>query len=282
MHRAKKVERWLGVAISGFFILTATAEKLPLPADGEYIANDMESQQLALAGKIVKIKFNRISYAEKAKGELYAGNLRSCVKPQGDSYGDVPGVQVRFPKEGVGFFSKFIPKPGIGTEEWIASMIASDRGEVYVQISTNAKAGFLALGDRCEKDGDEAKYGWSADTEVPDLAGQKKVSVSDLALFPEQLNGKVVQLEFYQVKRIKQKTAEEFSAFVSCGSGHAMIPITFPAAASVFFKEIADRQTDPKACSVYAQVTVSPKGLVSLEAKGRRAIGEGVDAAYKW
>lgn len=282
MHRAKKVERWLGVAISGFFILTATAEKLPPPVTGEYLAGDMESQQFALAGKIVKVKFNRISYVEKEKGELYEGNLRACVKAQGDSvYYDKPGIQVRFPKEGLGYFLRFFPKPGTGVND-VSALILSDDGEVYVQISTNAKAGSVALGNRYEEDGDAGEYRWSAATEVPDLAGQRKVSVSDLALFPEQLNGKVAQLEFYEVKRIKQKTAEEYSAFISCGNGHAMIPITFPAAASVFFKEIAGRQTDPKACYVYAQVTVSPKGIVSLEAKGRRVVGEGLDASYKW
>jgi hypothetical protein len=277
MSNGKKIERWLGVAISGFFILTATAEKLPPPVTGKYLAGEMMGQKIDLAGKIVKVKFNRISYAEKTKGDLYEGNLRSRPKEREDKF----GIQVQFPKEGLGYFLKFFPKPGTWLRD-ASTLILSDEGEVYVQISTNANAGSVALGDRYEKDGDAGEYRWSVATEVPDLAGQRKVSVTDLALFPEQLDGKVVQLEFYEVGIIKQKTAEEYSTSVSCGRGHAGIPIIFPAAASEFFKEIATQQTAPKERCIYAQVTVSPKGVVFLEAKGRRAVGEGLDASYKW
>lgn len=279
MHKAKKIRALFGV-ISGLFILTATAEKLPPPVDGEYLANDMESQQLSLAGKVIKVKFNRTEAVRKTTDGTFAATLRSFVKPKGSTYHSGPGMRVRFPQEGLFFFKKSIPAPG--NDDFIFEMTKPDREEVYILVDGDSMKGSPAVGDQFKRNGDEGEYSWSKRTEVPDLASQRRVSVSDLVLFPEQLNGKTVMLEFHVVYQIKQKSTEKYVASISSGRGHPFIPITFPAEALAFFKEIEGRQSQSNVCSIYAEVNVSPKGEVSFEAKGRRLIGEGLDAVYKW
>ncbi len=167
----------------------------------------------------------------------------------------------------------------------------ADRGEVYVQVSSNANQDSVAVGDEYITDddeditdGDEGSYQWSVKTEIPDLAAKRTVSVSDVMLFPDQLNGKIVGLEFNAVEKIVQKSAEEYSASISCGRGHPPARIEFPAAGLAFFKEIANHEEEKNSQShtVYALITVSPKGIVSLEAKGARVSEEEGDAEYRW
>jgi hypothetical protein len=260
----------------------ATASKLPAPEDGEYAANDIGSSRAQFVGKVIKVKFNRIYYVQKQKTGIgmYAGNLRSWVKLQGSTYSDRAGIQIAFPKEGLGFFSKYIFKHGIGYDEWGGLMSSSDRAEVYVKIGEDRKAGDVALGDRYKKD--DGEYEWSTETDIPDLASQREISVNDVALFPDQLNGKTVELVFYEAERVEQKSTEECSALISSGRGHQYIPITFPSAGKAYFKGIADQDHGSKAATVYATVKISPAGIVTLEAKGRRASGSDDDVTYKW
>ncbi len=261
-----------------------TTSKTPAPEDGEYVANEIESSRAQFVGKVIKVKFNRIYYVQKQKtgAGMYTGNLRSWVKLQGDSYTDRTGIQITFPKEGLGFFSKYIFKHGVGYDEWGGLMSSSDRAEVYVKIGKDRKAGDVALGDRYKKDGDDGEYEWSMETDIPDLASQREISVNDVALFPDQLNGKTVELVFYEAERVEQKSTEECSALISSGRGHQYIPITFPSAGKAYFKGIADQDHGAKAATVYATVKISPAGIVTLEAKGRRASGSDDDVTYKW
>ena len=263
-------------------VADAVAPKLPPPEKGTCIAIEMDEKRSALAGKIVKIKFNRITSLQKIpKGQMYVGNLGSSEKSDDITYYDHPGIDVILPKEGLGFLSKFIPKFGSQHDD-VSYLIKPDLGEVYVQVGRNAKEPSIAVGDRYEQDGDEGTYKWSTDTEVPDLTTKDKVSVDDVLLFPEQLNGKTIAMEFYVVGKVPKKSVEESPAYVSCGMGHAYVQIAFPPEGKEFFKTIADQKNFPKANTVYAVVTVSRAGVVTLEAKGRRASGSGDEVTYKW
>ena len=258
------------------------AAKLPPPSDGEYPANEIGSARLELADKIIKVKFNRIYYMVNMGKGMYAGDLRSWVKLQGDTYTDREGIQIRFPQEGLGFFSKYIFNPGVGYEEWGGLMSSSDRATVYIQVGKTRKAGCVAVGDRYKKNGDEGEYEWSTETQIPDLTSQRKISVNDVWLFSDQLNGKTVELEFYEVGAIEPRTTGKFSASISSGRGHAFLSIDFPPEGKAFFKDILDQNKNPKANTVYAVVTVSPAGVITLEAKGRRASESGGELIYKW
>ena len=246
----------------------------------QYLANEIESKQLQLAGKIVKVKFNRIEYVRKSGDGVYTGILLSFVKPKGSTYYSGPGVVVKFPQEGLGFF-KNIMTP-VGVDDFISEMTKPDREEVYIQVGSDARSGSVAVGDQYKKDGDEREYRWSEKTEIPDLANQQKVSVRDAVLFPEQLNGKTVILEFYTVTQIKPKSDAEYNAYISSGRGDASVQITFPAAGLAFFKEIDAQESRAKVYSVYAKVNVSLKGIVTFEAKGRRVSGSGDEIEYRW
>ncbi|MFA7369397.1 MAG: thioredoxin-like domain-containing protein [Kiritimatiellales bacterium] len=261
---------------------SAVAAKLPPPEKESCLAGGFESNQAGAAGKIIKIKFNRISYIQKLnKGLMYTGNLGSSEKSDGHIYYNHPGIQVRFPQEGVGFFSKFIPQSGSAQDD-VSYLIKPDLGEVYVQVSRNAETSSMAVGDRYNQDSDGGKYEWSVETEVPDLTAKDKVSVDDVLLFPNQLNGKTVVLEFYDAAKTPKKPAGESPAYISCGGGHARVEIAFPPEGKAFFKGIADQNHFPKANTVYAVVNVSGTGVITLEAKGRRASGSGDDVTYKW
>jgi hypothetical protein len=281
MHNGKTGWRWLCV-ISGFLILTATAEKLPPPDDKEYTAKEIAAERIQLAGKIVKVKFNRAYYVLKRKNGLYAGNLRSSEKPrESGDYSvttDAEGEQVVFAPEGLGVFLKFIAEPGCDD---VSLVQRQDQGAVYIQVGGGTNRS-VAVGDEYKKTGDEEAYQWSVKTEIPDLAAKSKVSVSDALLFPDQLNGKVVAIEFYDAGKIEQKSAQEYRTFISCGRGHAEAWINFPAAGLAFFKKIAGQEKFNKACTVYARINVSPKGFISLEAKGLRVFGEGNNTEYRW
>jgi len=261
----------------------AAASKLPPPRKDACRASDIESNQANLAGDIIKIKFNRITGIQKLKkGALYFGNLSSCEKSDGNIYYDHPGIQVLFPQEGLGYFSKFIPMFGAAQDD-VSYLIKPDLGEVYVRVGLDAEAVSLAVGDRYAQDGgDEGKYEWSADTEVPDLTAKDKVTVDDVLLFPDQLNGKTVALEFYDVEKTPKKPVESSPVYISCGRGHAYIETAFPPEGKEFFKGIADQKNFPRANTVYAVVKVARDGTVSLEAKGRRASGSGDEITYKW
>ena len=246
----------------------------------QYLANEIESKQLQLAGKIVKVKFNRIEYVRKSGDGVYTGILLSFVKPKGSTYYSGPGVVVKFPQEGLGFF-KNIMTP-VGVDDFISEMTKPDREEVYIQVGSDARSGSVAAGDQYKKDGDEREYRWSEKTEIPDLASQQKVSVRDAVIFPEQLNGKTVVIEFYTVTQIKPKSDAEYNAYISSGRGDASVQITFPAAGLAFFKEIDAQESRAKVYSVYAKVNVSLKGIVTFEAKGRRVSGSGDEIEYRW
>lgn len=260
----------------------AAALKLPPPRKDVCRASDIESNQANLAGDIIKIKFNRITDIQKLKkGSLYFGNLSSCEKSDGNIYYDHPGIQVTFPQEGLGYFSKFIPMFGAAQDD-VSYLIKPDLGEVYVRIGRNTEAVSTAAGDRYSQDGDEGKYEWSANTEVPDLNAKDKVTVDDVLLFPDQLNGKTVALEFYDVEKTPKKPVESSPVYISCGRGHAYIETAFPPEGKEFFKGIAEQKNFPRANTVYAVVKVARDGTVSLEAKGRRASGSGDEITYKW
>jgi hypothetical protein len=164
----------------------------------------------------------------------------------------------------------------------VSYLIKPDLGEVYVQIGRNAETASIAVGDRYNQDSDGGKYEWSADAEIPDLIAKDKVSVDDVLLFPNQLNGKTVVLEFYDVEKTPKKPAGESPAYISCGDGHARVQIAFPPEAKAFFKGIADQKNFPKANTVYAVVNIASTGVVTLEAKGRRVSESGGDVIYKW
>lgn len=272
MRRSKTITRWLMV-ISGFFILTATAEKLPPPSETEYEAGGADG--LPTAG-IVKVRFNRIYNVAKQKDGFYFGDIRPMVAPEGDTYSDRGGQKIRFPTEGLGFFIKFIPKPGTG--DLIAVITSSARGEVYVRAD-GAKTP-LAVGDKYDKDSGE--YRWSAQTEIPEWGQKLKMSVSDIMLYPDQLNGKIIEAEFYIAAQVRNLSTG-FSTTISCGSGHAYVPVTFAAEGKPFFVEIASRgNLNTRVCKVFVRVKVDSSGRVSLEALGRRTSGSGDSAEYRW
>ena len=277
MRNGRTIRRWAGV-ICGFFILTATAEKLPLPAGGEYAAKEIAPERIQLAGKIIKVKFNRTYFVHKLKSGLYTAELRSSEKPRksGD-YSvtmDSAGERVFFAQEGLGYFLKSVPESG---RDDSSVMQRQDQDEVYVQVGSGTNRS-VAVGNEYKKSGDEGEYQWSVKTEIPDLATKTKVTVSDAILFPDQLNGKIVRLEFYDAGKIEQKSAEGYSAFISCGRGHLPAPIKFPAAGLKFFKEIAGQKKLNKAYTIYAMINVSLRGMVSLEAKGTQFVAE----EYRW
>lgn len=280
--RNKRTGRWWLGVISGFFILTATAEKLPPPADGEYAAKEVADKKIQLAGKIIKVKFNRTYYVLKRKDGLYTGNLRSSEKPrESGDYSvttDSAGEQVVFAQEGLGFFLKSVPESG---REDSSVVQRQDQEEVYVQVGGGTNRS-VAVGNEYKKADDGGEYQWSVKTEIPDLATKPTVSVRDAALFPDQLDGKIVELEFYTAGKIEQKSAEEYITFISGGRGHLPARIKFPAAGLAFFKKIAGQKELNKAKTVYALINVSPKGMVSLEAKGVDVSGAGNDAEYRW
>jgi|GEM_PF-926874 len=259
----------------------AAASKLPPPEKGRYLAADISNQRVTLAGKIIKVQFNRISYLAKAKKGQYAGDLRSSVKSEDRTYYDTAGISVLFPPEGLGFFSEFIPKFGTAQND-VSDLIKTDSGEVYVRVDPNDRSYSVAVGDKYEKDGDESVYKWSSKTEIPDLVAKPKVSIDDVVLFPDQLNSKTVALVFYEVRQVKQKSGREYSALISCGLGHDAVQINFPAEGKAFFDELADKQEFPKECGIYASVAVGPNGVITLQAKGRRVSGSGDDLTYKW
>ncbi|NOU35931.1 MAG: hypothetical protein HOO88_04085 [Kiritimatiellaceae bacterium] len=198
------------------------------------------------------------------------------VAPDGDTYSDRRGQQIRLPVEGLGFFSKFIPKPGTG--DLIAVMTAATRGEVYV-LADGAKAP-LAVGDKYDKDSGE--YRWSAQTEIPEWGQKLKMSVSEIMLYPDQLNGETVEAEFFVAAQVKS-LGTGFGSAISCGSGHAHVPVTFAAEGKPFFVEIASRgNLNTRICKAYVRVKVDPSGRVSLEALGKRVSGSGDEAEYRW
>lgn len=281
MYKGKTIRRWASV-ISGLFILTATAEKLPPPAEGEYTAREMAGEKVDLAGKIIKVKFNRIYAVRKLTNGLYTGNLRSSEKPRekGDYEwtADTAGAQVYFAQEGLGVFLKSIPEPG---GDYVPVLQSPDREEVYVQVGGGTNFS-MAVGDEYKKTADEGKYQWSVKTEIPDLAAKQKVSVSDVMLFPDQLTGKIVELEFYDVDKIEQKGAEKYSTFISGGKGHQFVRIQFPAAGLAFFKKIVEQKSDYKGHAVYALIDFNARGVVALAAKGVKVSGEGDNAEYRW
>lgn len=256
--------------------------KLPPPEKGICLAKEFESEQSALAGRIVKIKFNRITEIQKMrKGPWYAGTLRSSEKSDGDIYSSSSGIQLGFTQEGLGFFSKFIPMYGSAQDD-ISCLIKPDLGEVYVQIGLNEKEPSIAVGDRYRQDGEDGKYEWSEATEVPDLAVKEKVTVDDVLLFPDQLNGKTVVVEFYNVIKSRNKPADQSPVYISCGYGHSSVETSFPPEGKALFKSVEEQNNFPKANRIYATVIVSPAGVLTLEARGRRASGSGDEATYKW
>jgi hypothetical protein len=278
VRKGKTIGRWIFV-ICGFFILTAIAEELPPPEKEKQSASEMVDKRISLAGKIIKVQFNRISYLAKISNGQYAGDLRAQVKAEDRTFYDKPGLSVLFPPEGLGFFSKCISKFGTADND-ISDLSRQNVWEVYVLVATNAKAPSMALGDKCKADSDMNKYEWSVETEVPDLTTESKVSVNDVVLFPEQLNAKTVELVFYDVGQIKQKSGNDYTAFISCGMGHAAVQINFPAEGKPFFDKIASRKSVPLENRVYASIDVNPKGVITLQAKGRRVSSSGDE--YKW
>lgn len=262
----------------------AATYKLPPPEEEPCLAIEINEKRSALVGKIVKIKFNRINNLQKeGKKPQYTGNLRSSEKSSGNIYTSHPGIQVIFPQERLGYFTKFIPNFGHSQND-VSSLIKPDNGEVYVQIGRTAKEDSTVVGDRYEHTDDGGEYKWSTytDADVPDLTAKDTVTVDDVLLFPDQLNGKTVAVEFYCLVKSKNKPTGESPVYIASGGGHAYVQIDFPPEGKEFFKDITDQQDFAKLATVYAVVNVSRDGSVSLKAKGRRASGSGDDLSYKW
>lgn len=264
--------------------LTARAETYPEPEKKSIVAVDMAAEKEALLGKVVKVQFNRISSIQKVKDGVYAGDLRSQSKPELRSniygefnhYSDKPGVWVQFPTDGLGVLSKFVPNVGGGIND-ITPYTNVDSGSVYVLVGDKVS---LALGDRYKGDGE---YAWSKKTKIPELSDAKKVSVTDLLLYPEQLNGRVIELDFYYADGLKKGTTNCAVTVSSSDDGHQPISIDFPADGLGFFEEAVNQDKKIlKARTVFAAVEVSSSGKISVKALGTRRQGKGAEAEYKW
>jgi len=263
-------------------IVASKLEKLPPPTDMEFSAKEVLDKKVELAGKIIKVKFNRTYDVQKNGDVLFTGQLCSRVKPINSTYTDIGGVMVDFPQEGLGFFLQSLSPLGVETEKWIEAMAEEDRWGVYVLVgSGNYRS--VAIGDDYTKDGDEGKYRWSVKTEIPDFSTKHTVSVSDVFLSPNQLNGKIVGLIFYDTWGIRQKSAEEYIASISCGRGHKSAKIKIPVAGYRFFKKLEHVPArSSKDYIIYALIKVSPAGSFLMEAKGARISGEEDHAEYRW
>ncbi|HNX52981.1 MAG TPA: hypothetical protein PKI68_04485 [Pontiellaceae bacterium] len=287
MCKRRAMNCWMGL-ISGIFILNAMAETLSPPEKKEYSTGEILEEQFALAGKIIKVRFNRIYYVSKQPNGMYTGNLRSMVTLSGNYYSDPAGIQIRFPQEGFGYISKFLPKPGVSYEEEENRVYESDSGTLYVQVSNEARPGFVAIGDqyRREDDQEEEEYRWSVKTEPPDLSDRHTVSVSDVWLFPEYLNGRTVELQFRSIGQITQTAVNEYRVSVSDGRGCLSVPLIVPPAGRAFFKEIELSQRELEGSyqvsRVYVSVTINANGTTVLTAQGRRMSGSGDSAEYRW
>lgn len=285
MRQGRFVKGWIGL-LSGLLVLNALAETLPPPEKKEYASSEILDEQFALAGKIIKVRFNRIYYASRQADGLYAGNLRSRVTPADGYYADPEGIPLRFPRDGFGSLSRFFPRPGVSYDEEASRIYATDSGTLYVQVSKDARPRFMAVGDQYRRDGDAGEYRWSVKTELPNLSDRHTVSVSDIWLFPEQLDGRIVELQFQRMGQITQIATNEYRVSVSGGRGCASVPLKVPPAGRAFFKEVELRQRDQEGSysdnRVYVSVTLTANGTTELEAQGRRISGSGENAEYRW
>jgi len=271
--------KFLVAGVFGLFCFAASAETYPEPEKRSVVAVDAGQEKADLIGKVVKVEFNRISLIHKVKDGVYGGDLRSRSKPEesGDweIFSDDPGVVVQFSAEGLGVLSKFIPEVGGGRND-VTPLGNSDDGKVYVLIGDRVST---ALGDRY---GGGGEYVWSKKNKMPDLSDAKKVSVTDLLLYPEQLSGKTFELEFYYAEDLKK--GSPCTVLVSSALfGHRGVSVDFPPDGMEFFQEAVD-QDDAilRARTVFATVDVSSSGKISVKALGRRQQGKGEDAVYKW
>ncbi len=236
----------------------------------------MTAERFRFAGKIIEVKFNRLYSVKKIGEGLYAGNLRSSVDPDTSStYVDASGLQFQFSREGFYHFSEYIPEIGIERvspgPEWLALMNKSDQGEVYLQIPTNASLPILALGDKYTKSDEPngGEYKWKKERPGPVLENEQEMSSSDLFLFSDQLNGKIVEVEFYNTELFEQKTANMCTIYIDCGVGHDSIPVKFSPEGKEFFEDTIKKGGSHKNC-VYATVQVDERGFITLDAKGTR------------
>jgi hypothetical protein len=261
------------------------AQTLPPPVEKEFPAGGIMVEQFELAGKIIKVTFNRIYNVSRQKNGMYEGNLRSSVTPAGN-YSDFAGMQIRFSQEGLGYLFNFFPKPGTSDEESADRIFIPDSGVVYIQVGKDPRAGFVAIGDQYQKEGDEKGYRWSVKTEIPELAVKRAVSVSDVFLFPDQLVGKTVELQFYRAGQITQTAIDKYNISVWSGRGDTPVQIKFSEAGKAFFKEIAARHVEwdgsPDKHRVFVTVELSPNGTVLLIAQGRRIIESDDGTEYRW
>ncbi len=252
------------------------AETLPAPDKDTYSATEVQAERFRFAGKIIKVEFNRLYNVKKTGEGLYAGNLRSSVNPDSSStYTDACGLQVQFSHKGYYLFSEFIPETGIERvspgPEWLGLMAKSDQGEVYLQIPTNSKLPALALGDKYTKSNepDRGEYKWKKDRQGPVLEDDQEMSASDLFLFPNQVNGKTVEVEFYNTEALQQKTATTCSIYIDCGVGHDSVYVKFPPGGKEFFEKTIKKGGSTQN-HIYATVHVNKRGIVTLDAKGTR------------
>jgi hypothetical protein len=185
---------------------------------------------------------------------------------------DDSGIPVQFSTNSLGVLSKFITKYFI---------FAGDNGSVYVLIGNSES---IALGDRYTSDGE---YVWSGKAKIPDMADARSVSVVDLWLYSDQLNGKTMELEFYNVFNLRKGSPDSMVTVLdSWDESGCRVDVEFSQEGIGFFEEFdsetLDRSKTERACKVYVTVGVSSSGDVSVRAVGRRRKGKGDDATYTW
>ncbi|MCU0858285.1 MAG: hypothetical protein MUC65_07775 [Pontiellaceae bacterium] len=272
--------KWLIGGVCGFFCLTALAETYPEPEKDKYAAPDLLKEKGLLTGKVIEVKFNRIAQIRRVKDGLYAGNLRSREMPEKSRdlkfFPDNPGLDVNFPAEGLGLFSKFIPILGAGINN--TALGNDDSGAVYVLIGDQTS---VALGDRYNGNGE---YAWSKKAKIPDLTEANKISVTDVLLYPEQLTGQIIELQFYYVRELSKGVSTcTVSVRDGYGDSYSRLLIDFPPEGVEFFEEAEKQDAGVLvARKVFAAVELASPGSVSVKALGKRRQLKGDDAVYKW
>jgi len=265
---------WLMLGIVG--LLCASIIAAPPPESEKITATDLAKYSVMFHGKVVRVSFNRMEFVFKEADAVFSGVLCSQSKSDGMHIHPDPGIRITFPAEGYGALSPFILQEREGHAD-LKNLTAANNGDVYVLMDGSA---IKALGDRYK----EGVYEWSKKTVFPDVANAKIVSGSDLFLFPELLNGKILQLEFYSVRKLTRRTDNQTEIrILSNTASHFGLLVDVPPEGLEFFEEAIDQsQTELQANSIFVKVEAAIGGEVTVKALGRRQVGKGEEATYKW